>query len=161
MTDRDDDAELRLLQSGHARQVRFRLAGLALTVVLAGAVAVAALAKHTAPTVMSDRQKAKVGILDPKGPLPSSFKRLAVGVRGLMCLTCNNLLIEALARRPGVLRVRVQFQTGSAQVDFDPLKTTAVGVLAAFNAAGYPAQAWTEPQDMTRDAVEPGADHDH
>ena len=65
--------------------------------------------------------------------------RVVIPVEGMSCATCEIAVRRALVRVPGVKDARVSVGTKTAQVDFDPKRTTAADLVSAINATGYQA----------------------
>jgi copper chaperone CopZ len=66
------------------------------------------------------------------------MKRVAFDVTGMSCGHCVRHVTEALRLLDGVTVGNVA--VGSAEVDFDPAKTSAKAIADALGAAGYPAR---------------------
>jgi copper chaperone CopZ len=63
---------------------------------------------------------------------------LTLAVDGMSCNHCVSHVTKALAAVPGVEVTRVAI--GSAEVAFDPARTSPAAIAAAVSEAGYPAR---------------------
>lgn len=67
--------------------------------------------------------------------------RVTLDVPGMDCALCPVTVSQALKRVPGVLDVRAELSTKSADVTYDPAKVTPAQLERAVTQAGYPAKA--------------------
>lgn len=59
----------------------------------------------------------------------------ALKVKGMTCSGCAGIVAKGLLKLAGVRAAKVDFKTGQAQVEFDPVKTTPEEIVARFNQA--------------------------
>ena len=67
--------------------------------------------------------------------------RVALDVPGMDCSLCPVTVSKALKRVPGVIGVRAELSTRSAEVTYDPAKVAPAQLERAVTEAGYPAKA--------------------
>ncbi|HEY6324510.1 MAG TPA: heavy metal-associated domain-containing protein [Thermoanaerobaculia bacterium] len=70
-----------------------------------------------------------------QGPVTAAFQ-----VQGMTCKACELPVRRALAALPGVQRVAVSYQQGSALVTYDPAKLRPEQITAAIGKSGYRAR---------------------
>ena len=70
--------------------------------------------------------------------------RITLDVPGMDCSLCPVTVSKALKRIPGVLEVRAELSTKSADVTYDPAKVVPAQLERAVTEAGYPAKARTK-----------------
>lgn len=63
-----------------------------------------------------------------------------LGVVGMSCALCPATVKAAMARVAGVIDVRVDHRSATAEVVFDPARTDPLAIAAASSAIGYPAR---------------------
>ena len=67
--------------------------------------------------------------------------RVTLDVPDMNCALCPVTVSEALKRVPGVIYVRAELSTRSAEVSYDPAKVGTAQLERAVTEAGYPAKA--------------------
>ena len=67
--------------------------------------------------------------------------RVTLDVPDMNCALCPVTVSKALKRVPGVIDVRAELSTRSAEVSYDPAKVGTVQLERAVTEAGYPAKA--------------------
>ena len=67
--------------------------------------------------------------------------RVTLDVPGMDCALCPVTVSKALKRVPGVIEVRAELSTKSAEVSYDPAKVAPARLERAVTEAGYPAKA--------------------
>lgn len=67
-----------------------------------------------------------------------TVKTVTLAVRNMDCPMCRITIRKALEKVEGVKEARVDFETKTARVTFDPLKTTVDALTRATAEAGYP-----------------------
>jgi copper chaperone CopZ len=67
-----------------------------------------------------------------------------IRVDGMHCHKCEQAVHKALAAKPGVHEVEVDFNSRLASVLYDPQSTTVAELMAAVNDAGYQAVSFTQ-----------------
>ena len=67
--------------------------------------------------------------------------RIVLDIPGMDCSLCPVTVSKALKRVPGVLEVRAELSTKSADVTYDPAKVVPAQLERAVIEAGYPAKA--------------------
>lgn len=101
-------------------------------------VAMAALGLAAAGAVVA-------GTVNPTPPTPLAVEAGEQSARftvaNMTCALCPATVKSAMARVPGVRAVTVRFAPGTADVVFDPARTSAAVIAAASAAVGYPARA--------------------
>ena len=68
-------------------------------------------------------------------------ERITLDIPGMDCALCPITVSKALKRVPGVIEVRAELATKSADVTYDPAKTAPAQLERAVMQAGYPATA--------------------
>lgn len=63
-----------------------------------------------------------------------------LGVEGMSCALCLATVKAAMSRVAGVIDVRVDYRSATAEVVFDPVRTDPPVIAAASSAIGYPAR---------------------
>jgi mercuric ion binding protein len=63
-----------------------------------------------------------------------------LGVEGMSCALCPATVKAAMARVAGVIDVRIDYRSATAEVVFDPARTDPLAIAAASSAIGYPAR---------------------
>ncbi|WP_439576569.1 heavy-metal-associated domain-containing protein [Elioraea sp.] len=63
-----------------------------------------------------------------------------LGVEGMHCAMCPATVKAAMTRVAGVIDVRVDYRSATAEVVFDPARTDPLAIAAASSAIGYPAR---------------------
>ncbi len=71
----------------------------------------------------------------------AALARITLDVPGMDCALCPVTVSKALKRVPGVIDVRAELSTKSAEVSYDPAKVTPTQLERAVTEAGYPAKA--------------------
>lgn len=66
---------------------------------------------------------------------------VSFAVANMTCATCPITVKKAMSAVDGVRSVRVDFESKTATVEFDPTVTNAAAIAAASTNAGYPAKA--------------------
>ena len=66
------------------------------------------------------------------------IKTVTLEVQGMNCAACPITVKTALKRVPGVSDVKVDYNTGIAEVNYDPSKTSADELAKAVTTVGYP-----------------------
>jgi len=66
------------------------------------------------------------------------IKTVTLEVQGMTCAACPITVKTALKRVPGVSDVKVDYNTGIAEVNYDPNKTSPDELAKAITTAGYP-----------------------
>lgn len=64
-------------------------------------------------------------------------RTLTLGITGMTCGSCQRRVEDALRALPGVDRVVVDLEPGTAEVRYDPATTSPAAVAAAVRRAGY------------------------
>jgi mercuric ion binding protein len=67
--------------------------------------------------------------------------RVTLDIPDMNCALCPVTVSTALKRVPGVIEVRAELATRSAQVRYDPAKVAPAQLERAVTEAGYPARA--------------------
>jgi len=67
--------------------------------------------------------------------------RVTLDVPGMDCALCPITVSKALKRVPGVIDVRAELSTKSAEVRYDPARVAPAQLERAVTEAGYPAKA--------------------
>jgi Cu+-exporting ATPase len=92
-------------------------------------------------------QQAAVAAPDQSAtPTPVGLIQLDLGVTGMTCTSCSARIERKLNRMDGV-DATVNFATESAQVGYDPAKTTPDDVIATVRRTGYDAFTLADPAD--------------
>lgn len=76
----------------------------------------------------------------PKQVVADGLTRVVIPVEGMSCATCEIVVRRALGQVSGVKVARVSVVAKTAEVDFDPRRTTTAALVSAINATGYQAQ---------------------
>jgi mercuric ion binding protein len=63
-----------------------------------------------------------------------------LGVEGMYCALCPATVKAAMSRVAGVIDVRIDYRSATAEVVFDPTRTDPLAIAAASSAIGYPAR---------------------
>jgi Cu2+-exporting ATPase len=88
------------------------------------------------------------------GPAPAEVGRpVRLALDGLWCPSCAVLVEHVVGRRPGVLRARVDFATGTLEALVDPRVTGAPALAEAVARLGYRARAQDAPDRALPDAL--------
>jgi mercuric ion binding protein len=69
----------------------------------------------------------------------AASQTVTLDVSNMTCSVCPITVRKALGKVPGVEDVRVDFESKTATVRFDPAQTTPVDLARASQRAGYPA----------------------
>ena len=67
------------------------------------------------------------------------MEKVAMNIEGMTCNGCVNTVTKALKAIPGVQDAKVNFEVGSAEVSYDPARTSTEAMVAAVGEAGYTA----------------------
>ena len=67
-------------------------------------------------------------------------KTVTLAVENMSCAACPITVRKALEKVPGVAKVKVDFDTKTATVTFDPAKTKVDDLTRATTEAGYPSK---------------------
>jgi mercuric ion binding protein len=67
-------------------------------------------------------------------------KTVTLAVENMSCAACPITVRKALEKVPGVAKVKVDFDTRTASVTFDPSKTKVDDLTRATTEAGYPSK---------------------
>ncbi len=70
----------------------------------------------------------------------AATKTAALAVENMTCAACPITVRKALEKVPGVAKVKVDFDTKTATVTFDPAKTKVEDLTRATTEAGYPSK---------------------
>lgn len=70
--------------------------------------------------------------------LAADIARIELSVSGMYCEACPITVRKALEKTPGVKSAKVDFQTKSAVVEYDPRVTSPERLLKSTANAGYP-----------------------
>jgi len=79
-----------------------------------------------------------LGLL-PFAAVAGAPQTLTLDVKNMTCAVCPITVRKALEKVPGVAGVKVDLDTKSATVTFDPDKVDAAALIKATTDAGYPA----------------------
>ena len=74
------------------------------------------------------------------GANAGGLARVTLDVPGMDCALCPITVAKALKRVPGVLEVRAELSTKSAEVRYDPDRVSPAQLERAVSDAGYPAK---------------------
>ena len=74
----------------------------------------------------------------PLGALAGAPQTVTLGVKNMTCALCPITVRKSLEKVPGVAGVKVDLDTKSATVTFDPDKADAAALIKATTEAGYP-----------------------
>ena len=77
--------------------------------------------------------------LSPLAALAGAPRTVTLDVKNMTCAVCPITVRKALEKAPGVVRVKVDLDTKTATVTFDPDKADAAALIKATTEAGYPA----------------------
>jgi periplasmic mercuric ion binding protein len=80
---------------------------------------------------------AVLGLL-PFAALAGAPQTITLDVKNMTCAVCPITVRKALEKVPGVASVKVDLDTKSATVTFDPDKADAAALVKATTEAGYP-----------------------
>lgn len=69
-----------------------------------------------------------------------------IRIEGMHCHKCEQSIVKALSKFPGVFEVEVDFNSGQASVLFDRNSITVKQLMDAVNEAGYRATGFTQGQ---------------
>lgn len=67
-----------------------------------------------------------------------AIKTVTLDVQGMNCAACPITVRKALKKVPGVSDVKVDYQSGIAEVNYDPNITSADELAKAITTVGYP-----------------------
>lgn len=70
----------------------------------------------------------------------AATKTVTLAVENMSCAACPITVRKSLEKVPGVAKAKVDFDTKTATVTFDPAKTTVEALTRATTAAGYPSK---------------------
>jgi len=70
----------------------------------------------------------------------AATKTATLAVENMTCTACPITVRKALEKIPGVAKVKVDFDTKTATVTFDPAKTKVEDLTRATTEAGYPSK---------------------
>lgn len=70
----------------------------------------------------------------------ATTKTVSLAVENMSCATCPITVRKALEKVPGVTKVKVDFDTKTATVTFDPAKADVEALTKATTEAGYPSK---------------------
>ena len=70
-----------------------------------------------------------------------SVRTVTLAVKGMFCGLCSPTVKKALSKVPGVIDTKVDFETQTALVTFDPGKTDIAALTKATTNAGFPSVA--------------------
>jgi mercuric ion binding protein len=73
------------------------------------------------------------------GPAQAAERTVILAVENMTCASCPYIVSKAIASVPGVEKVNVSHETGTAVVTFDDTKTTVQAIAQSSLDAGYPA----------------------
>jgi periplasmic mercuric ion binding protein len=79
-----------------------------------------------------------LGLL-PFAAVAGALQTITLDVKNMTCAVCPITVRKALEKVPGVASVKVDLDTKSAMVTFDPEKANAAALVKATTEAGYPA----------------------
>ncbi len=65
------------------------------------------------------------------------IKRLQLKIKGMHCVSCENLIRDAVLNLNGVKTISVSYTTEKATVEFDSTKTDSKDILNVIKDAGY------------------------
>ena len=77
--------------------------------------------------------------LSPLAALAGAPRTVTLDVKNMTCAVCPITVRKALEKAPGVESVKVDFDSKTATVTFDPDKADAAALIKATTEAGYPA----------------------
>ena len=77
--------------------------------------------------------------LSPLAALAGAPRTVTLDVKNMTCAVCPITVRKALEKAPGVVRVKVDLDTKTATVTFDPDKADTAALIKATTEAGYPA----------------------
>ena len=66
------------------------------------------------------------------------IETVTLEVQGMTCAACPITVKMALKKVPGVTDVKVDYKSGIAEVNYDPMKTSPDELAKAITTAGYP-----------------------
>jgi mercuric ion binding protein len=90
-------------------------------------------------------------ILFPLAVLAAVPQTVKLTVRNMTCPLCPITVRKSLEKVPGVQTVKVNFDTKTATVTYDPDKTRPAALTRATTDAGYPSKVESkEPSHVTR-----------
>ena len=70
---------------------------------------------------------------------PVSYQTANFAIENMTCASCPITVRKAMERVPGVQSVKVDFETKTATVEYDPALSTPADIAAAPTGNGYPA----------------------
>ncbi len=73
------------------------------------------------------------------GPAQAAERTVILALENMTCAACPYIVSKAIASVPGVGKVKVSYETGTAVVTFDDAKTTVQAIARSSIDAGYPA----------------------
>jgi mercuric ion binding protein len=76
----------------------------------------------------------------PAGAAQAATRTVTLAVENMSCAACPITVRKALEKVPGVARAKVDFDTKTATVTFDPSKATVEDLTWATTEAGYPSK---------------------
>ena len=81
-----------------------------------------------------------IGTPAAAAPNPSATLQTAeLKITGMDCEVCAGLIQRRLLETQGVVKAEVQYPAGSATIEFDPLQTSPVNLIAVVEGTGYKA----------------------
>jgi copper chaperone CopZ len=81
---------------------------------------------------------------------PAQDQVVFIRIDGMHCHQCQQTVSKALAAKPGVQEVEVDFNTRQASVLFDPAAVKIAELMAAVNDAGYQAVCFTKTKPKAK-----------
>jgi copper chaperone CopZ len=75
---------------------------------------------------------------------PAKDQLVLIHIDGMHCHKCENAITNAIAAKPGVHEVEVDFNSKQASVLFDPAAVNVGELMTAVNDAGYRAVSFTK-----------------
>jgi mercuric ion binding protein len=76
----------------------------------------------------------------PAHAAEAAAKSVTLAVDNMSCAACPITVRKSLEKVPGVAKAKVDFDTKTATVTFDPSKTTVEALTRATTEAGYPSK---------------------
>ena len=77
-----------------------------------------------------------------------------LAIDGMTCASCANRIQRTLGRQDGVTHAQVNFATGRASVEFDPVSVDVASLVSSVDALGYSATLPGPPEEEAEDANE-------
>jgi len=74
------------------------------------------------------------------GLSPTELKSITVSIEGMTCESCNMAVETAIKKLDGVARIKADYESGSAQVQFDPQIVKPAQITLAIEDLGYKAK---------------------